>query len=198
MGALGGGLAGLVSEGRVCAAVSLSTNRFCPGGLVPLLVCLLKRLQWQASFGYNLGLKFHTWNVNLISFRVGELMGISVAAIAPRSSVDPFRSICVMYVKCCSLVRYRPYILSGTLLFNRRSLPAEVNYYYYYYHQNTINLKKILYNKYIIKVDRDNICQNIDYINSTCKNTITSYRLYTRKQFILTISLQQKMVRKNR
>ena len=58
-------------------------------------------------------------------------MGVSVAAIAPRSSVVPFRSICVMYVKCCSLVRYRPYILSGTLLFNRRSLPAAGNLFIY-------------------------------------------------------------------
>ena len=29
-------------------------------------------------------------------------MGVSVAAIAPRLSVGPFRSICVKYVKCCS------------------------------------------------------------------------------------------------
>ena len=40
MGALGGGLEGLVSEGHECAAGSLSTNRFCPGGIVPLLVCV--------------------------------------------------------------------------------------------------------------------------------------------------------------
>ena len=59
-------------------------------------------------------------------------MGVSLAAIAPRSSVVPFRSICVMYVKCCSLVRYRPYILSGTLLFNRRSLPAAGNFLFIY------------------------------------------------------------------
>ena len=43
-------------------------------------------------------------------------MGVSVAAIAAKSSVGPFRSIYVMYVKCFSLVRYRPYIPSGTLL----------------------------------------------------------------------------------
>ena len=58
-------------------------------------------------------------------------MGVSVAAIAPRSSVGSFRSICVMYVKCCSLVRYRPNILSGTLLFNGRSLPAAGNLFIY-------------------------------------------------------------------
>ena len=64
-------------------------------------------------------------------------MGLSVAAIAPRSSVRPFRSIWVMYFKCCSLVRYRPYILLGTLLFNRLSFPAAGNYYYYYYEYYT-------------------------------------------------------------
>ena len=93
-------------------------------------VCLLKRLQWQASFGYNWALKFHTWNVNLTSFWEGGAHGCIGGCHSPRSSVGPFMSICVMYVKCCSLVRYRPYIFSGTLLFNRRSLPAAGNLFY--------------------------------------------------------------------
>ena len=88
-------------------------------------------LQWQAFFGYNLGLKFHTWNANLTSFRVEGAHGC-IGGCHCASSVGPFRSICVMYVKCFSLVRYRPYIPSGTLLFNHRSLPAAGNYYYYY------------------------------------------------------------------
>ena len=48
--------------------------------------------------------------------------------------------VCVMYVKCCSLVRYRPYFLSGTLLFNRRSLPAAGNYYYYTHQSYLVSL----------------------------------------------------------